>query len=140
MPSLTHLWRLGIVWSVAKYLLCFVGVWVTHLFSKSFIEVSSVSDSWQSELKHYLIGIAACGFIALSSAYYLGTHKEDDDPVFGGGDVVVDYQPTDDQRLRHGFVFFFCLCIPAIYGMHDALQELRYKRRKESAAARDQIA
>jgi hypothetical protein len=50
-------------------------------------------------LKHYLIGIGVCGFIALGSAYYLGTHREDADPVFGGGEVVVDYEPTNDQRI-----------------------------------------
>jgi hypothetical protein len=131
-PSLVHLWRLGFVWSVAKYLLAFFGVWATHHFSKSFIEVSRVRDTWQSELKHYLIGIGFCGVIASGAGYELGTHREDADPVFGGGEIVVDYNPTDDQRIRHGLVFFFGLCIPALFGMHEALAELHYKRRKST--------
>jgi len=103
---------------------------MTYLFSKSFIEVSRVGDTWLSELKHYFIGIAACAFIALGSAYYLGTHREDGDPVLGGGKVVVDYEPTDDQRTRYGVVLFLCLSVPAMFGIHEALQELRYKRRQ----------
>ena len=132
IPSFVHLWKLGIFWSVAKYLLSFVGVWFTYILGKSFIEVSRVGDSWQSELKHYLIGIGVCGLLALVSAYYLGTHTEGADPMFGGGEVVVDYKPTDGQRIRHGLIFFFCLCIPALYGINNALQELRYKRGQTS--------
>jgi hypothetical protein len=130
MPSLAHLWKLGIVGSVAKYIFSFVGIYLTHLFAKSFIEVSRVEETWLSELKHYLICIGACGAIAAVAGDRLGTHTEDDDPYFGGGEVVVDYEPTDDQRVRHGLIVFFCALIPALHGVNQGLSELRAKRKQ----------
>ena len=132
IPSFAHLWKLGIVGSVVKYLLSFVGVWLTYHFSKFWITDGRVEDNLLSELKQYLLCIGVCGLIASCSGYYLGTHKENDD-YLGGGDRVVDYEPTGDERIRHGLVFFFCLCTPALFGMHEALTELRYKRRQKSS-------
>ena len=130
--SPARLWRLDALSATWRYLLSFVGVWLTYIFSKSFVAVSPAPETWGGELKHYLICVAACGFIAYGSAVTLGTHKEDSDPVFGGGETVVDYEPTQDQRTKHGLVAFLCLCIPALYGTHHGLQEEKDKRRKSS--------
>jgi hypothetical protein len=140
LPSPLHLWNLGIFGSVAKYLFSFVGVWVTYKFSKSFIETSyehgHVGETWLSELKQYLLCIGSCALIAFGVALTLGTHKEDADPVLGGGTTVVDFEPTNDERIRKGLVFFFCLSVPAMCGMHESLGELRKKRSADDPHAK----
>ena len=122
-PSLSHIWQLGIFGSVATYLLSFVGVWITYYAAKRLIKVSHAADNGQSELKRYLICVVVCGIIAVIAGHQLGTHKEDEDPVLGGGETIVDYVPTADERVQHGLVVFFCLCIPALYGTYQGCTE-----------------
>ena len=127
VPSSTRVWKLGTVGAALKYLLSFVGVFVTYLLAKSFVHVSPTPQNWLGELKLYLICIGACAFLAYCLGANLGTHKEDVDPVFGDGETVVDYVPTKEQRSRHGLVVFLCLIIPAVSGIHGGIQEAREK-------------
>jgi hypothetical protein len=127
MPSPTHVWKLGAIGAALKYLLSFVGVFVTYLFAKSFVHVSPTPQNSLGELKLYLICIGACAFLAYCLGADLGTHREDVDPVFGDGDTVVDYVPTKEQRSRYGLIVFLCLIIPAVYGIHGGIQEAREK-------------
>ena len=75
-----------------------------------------------------------CAFLACYLGTNLGTHQEDADPVFGGGETVVDYVPTKEQQSRHGLFVFLCLIIPAVYGIHGGIQEAREKRRISTAS------
>lgn len=63
-------------------------------------------EHFKPKLKCYasMIGIAA--FIGFMAATNLGSHVEDEDPLFGSGEVVQDYEPTDTQRLTSGVKIF----------------------------------
>jgi hypothetical protein len=126
--SPSHLWKLGIVGSTAAYIFSFVGVLLTFLFGKTLVEQSRVGENWISEVKAYLICVGVCGLIAVGVARALGTHQEDADPVFGGGETVVDYKPTEDQRIRHALTWFFCLCVPSICGIYISFREKQQRR------------
>jgi hypothetical protein len=134
VPALSEVWKLGAIGAALKYLLSFVGVWVTYLFGKSFVHVGPTPQNWLGELKLYLICVGACALLAYFLGAQLGTHQEDVDPVFGDGETVVDYVPTKEQRSRHGLVVFLCLIIPAVYGIHGGIQEAREKRRISTAS------
>jgi hypothetical protein len=133
VPSPNHVWKLGALGPATRYLLSFVGVFMTYLFAKSFVLVSPTPQTWLGELKLYLICIGACALLASITAARLGTHEVDVDPVFGDGETVVDYVPTTEQRSRHGLIVFLCLIIPAVYGIHGGIQEAREKRRISTA-------
>src|SRR5438876_4195415 len=135
LPTPARVWRLGVFGAALRYFFAFVGVWLTYVFAKSFVQVSPAREDWLGELKQYLLCIGACALLAYGSAVILGTHQEDSDPVFGGGETVVDYEPTQDERSRHGLIAFLCLSIPALYGTHEALQESRARRRSSNASA-----
>jgi hypothetical protein len=112
-------------------LLAFVGVFLTYLFAKSFVQVSPAPQSWLGELKLYLICVGACALLGSFLALNLGTHQEnEDDPIFGDGETVVDYVPTKEQRSKHALVVFLCLVIPAVYGIHGGIQESREKSQR----------
>jgi hypothetical protein len=131
LPSPTHVWKLGALGAAAKYLLAFVGVWVTYLFAKSLVHVSPTPQNWLGELKLYLICVGACALLGSFLALNLGTHQEnEDDPVFGDGETVVDYVPTKEQRSNHALVVFLCLVIPASFGVHGGIREVREKSKK----------
>jgi hypothetical protein len=68
-----------------------------------------------------VLGVVALISLGLWATY--GTHTEDADPLFGGGETVVDFEPSDKQRNEHGLTMFFVLSIPALYGV--------YRRQKE---------
>jgi len=116
-------WRIRLSW---RYLISFVGVWLTYWLAKIAVEVSPTRENWLGEVTQYLLCIGACAFIAFGLAIALGTHQEDSDPVLGGGGyTVVDYEPTKDERSKHALVVFLCLAILALYGTSKALQESR---------------
>ena len=127
MPSPTYVWKLGALGAAAKYLLSFVGVFVTYLFVKSCVQVRPIPQSWLGELKLYLICVGACALVAAFLGSELGTHKEDVDPVFGDGETVEDYVPTKEQRSNHALVVFLCLVIPAVCGISAGIKEAREK-------------
>ena len=107
VPNLVHIWRLKIAGTVANYLLAFLGVWITYFISKGLIEQMSIQDSLQSELKPYLYCVGSCGLLAAGAAFDMS-----------GG----------DKQTRIFLVLFFCLCIPALYGVHEAIKKIRYKK------------
>jgi len=89
-------------------------VWFTYLLAKSFVHVSPTPQSWLGELKLYLICVGACAVLAWFLGTELGTNTENqDDPIFGDSETIVDYVPTNEQRSTHALVVFLCLVIPA---------------------------
>lgn|SRR3989344_4865382 len=49
-----------------------------------------------------------------------GTHREDADPIYGGGEIVYDFEPTERQRNDYGIEIFLTLTIPAVIGIYHA--------------------
>ena len=62
-----------------------------------------------------LVFYGACVLSVLSWAT-LGTHIEDADPLFGGGETFVDFVPTHYERDQVGAGLFFDLLLPALLG------------------------
>ena len=51
--------------------------------------------------------------------YSYGTHKEETDPLRGGGEVIVDFVPTDKERNEYGLEMFIVLGVPAMVAIYQ---------------------
>jgi len=71
----------------------------------------------------YLWTFAVIIGFTLFSSYALGTHIEDSDAIYGGGETVTDYEPTGEQRIKHGIFIFTALIVPAVIGTNKGLRE-----------------
>jgi len=69
-----------------------------------------------------VLGIIAFFSLILWSSY--GTHTEDADPLFGGGETMIDFEPTKKERNEYGLTMFFVLSIPALYGIYKKQQKV----------------
>ena len=58
-----------------------------------------------------------------------GTHAEDADPLYGGGETVVDFEPTEDQRNRHGMFIFTVLAVTSVVGTYHGLKKRKIQER-----------
>ena len=67
-----------------------------------------------------LVIAALCGFLSYSD---LGSHVEDADPLFGGGETVQDYQPTNAERIESGVKNFALFTVLLLLGAFIAFQE-----------------
>lgn len=95
-------------------------IYMAWSFSK---EVASTSTSLSPIV--YGKAIAICIFIALMAWGSYGTHTEGGDPMFGGGELIVDFVPTDKEKNEHGWTIFFTFLIPVILGVNQGLEEKR---------------
>ena len=57
----------------------------------------------------------------------LEMHTESADPYFGGGEIIVDFIPSLEERDDHALTIFLSLLIPAIYGVYKANKKNRPK-------------
>jgi hypothetical protein len=61
----------------------------------------------------------------------LGTHKEGGDSIFDSGETVVDFEPSDKERLRAGLEAFL-ICLPAAaFGVYSGFQKDKHLTEKE---------
>ncbi|MHC4110272.1 MAG: hypothetical protein ACYSUY_04305 [Planctomycetota bacterium] len=65
----------------------------------------------------YFAVLGMIAFFSLICWSSYGTHTEDADPLYGGGETVVDFEPADKDRNEYGLTMFFVLSIPALYGI-----------------------
>lgn len=79
-----------------------------------------MANTYSPKWKNYLLVTAAIGFLSLAMWSGYGTHVEDADPLRGGGDIVVDFEPTNDEKNEYGLGMFFKLVIPALIGVYKA--------------------
>lgn len=66
--------------------------------------------------------LAICAFVALGLALTHGTHMEDSDPLFGGGEEVTDFEVSPQEREQYGWKVFAALAVGAISGTRRALK------------------
>jgi hypothetical protein len=78
--------------------------------------------------------ILFCAFLAFIAYGTMGTHMENADPLFGGGDEIIDFVPTDTERLEYAWRAFFVLVIPALCGVYQGMEERRWKKTPNSAS------
>ncbi|OIO35618.1 MAG: hypothetical protein AUJ74_05190 [Candidatus Omnitrophica bacterium CG1_02_44_16] len=74
-------------------------------------------------------GFLWCVGVALFATLTLGTHIEnyDDDPFYGKGETIQDYEPTNKQRFTNFAYYMMILYLPVIAGA------IRIIRKKEEA-------
>jgi multidrug transporter EmrE-like cation transporter len=101
------------------------GLWkpAVHLLGAGFlIVVYSVSRklarTYEEVWKSYLLVFYLAGALSLLSWANYGTHVEDADPLFGGGETVVDFVPAEQQRSEHALNLLVLLLVPGFYGVY----------------------
>lgn len=108
---------------------------------------------YQQKWRNYftVAGIVAVVCLALWTSY--GTHFENSDPIYGGGDEVQDFVPTEMQRAEYGLKLLLTLEIAALWGvamrnhdssplsvLYDQQTQALVVARKELAEANEQLA
>jgi len=73
-----------------------------------------------------MLGVIALISLGLWASY--GTHTEEADPLYGGGETIVDFEPTDKERNEYGLTWFFTLTIPALYGLYKKQKDVDHDR------------
>lgn len=90
------------------------------------VAIGSHRPKWQV----YLCAVALSGALAWYSGAHYGTHIEDGDPLYGGGETVVDFEPTDAERNRHGVEIF---AIASALTLTGCFMGLRDRDRRQSS-------
>ena len=70
--------------------------------------------------RNYLVVFYGIGILTLLSWGAMGSHVEGGDPLFGGGEVVYDYDPSKRERSDNAFWIFTYFLVPALYGVYKA--------------------
>lgn len=71
-----------------------------------------------SKLKVFKKGIFIIIFISCLTAARLGTHTEqDDEGPYSQVETVVDFEPTDSERIQKGFLVFLVLFTPMMFSL-----------------------
>lgn len=83
------------------------------------IKNGTKSPRWREALS--LLGVIAIFSAILGSS--LGTHTEDADPLYGGGETVIDFQTTEKQQLEYALTMFITLSISALYGLYGGREK-----------------
>lgn len=81
-----------------------------------------------SAVRAYSRVAIVCAIAAFFAWATYGTHVEDADPLFGGGDVVADFTPSASERDRHGIVTFLVLLVLAGHGTWRGRTDWREQR------------
>ncbi|MGH8522371.1 MAG: hypothetical protein ACREU9_13330 [Gammaproteobacteria bacterium] len=100
------------VWKPLTALLKAGVVVLAYLAGRHF--ATTYDEGW----KNYLLVFYVVAVITIVSWAGLGTHTEDADPLFGGGETIIDFVPKPGERDDHAISIFLTLLIPAIYGMY----------------------
>lgn len=105
--------------SDALFLLFRVGILVV-VFSGA---KKLASESKGPRAKAYLWSVGVSLFLAALAWGNYGSHVEDADPIFGGGETVADFEPTDEERFQHALFIFVILGASTLVGTHFGLNE-----------------
>ena len=76
------------------------------------------ADTYPDEWRNYLLVVYGVGILTLFSWAGYGTHTEDGDPIYGGGETIVDFVPTDVERSNLAFTIFVKYSIAALFGVY----------------------
>ena len=100
------------LWSSAVTLLRVGFVVAIYSLSRSLARIHD--EAWKNYL---LIFYLASTFTLFSWAYY-GMHTENADPLFGGGETLVDFVPSKLEKADHALNVFCLLLVPGLYGVY----------------------
>lgn len=100
------------LWEPLKLLLKWALLGFSYMVGTYFSDLNE--EKWKTCITIFY-GIS---ILTIASWAGLGTHLENSDPLFGGGDTVVDFIPTAVERSNHAINIFFSLLIPAVIGVY----------------------
>lgn len=104
-----------------KGLLCFLGV---SLFYRIGEVIGNDAKTRFQAIRNAVGGLLVIMFFLLS---FNGTHTEESDPVFGGGQTVVDFKPSTKEQVSYAITVLVFLGVPVISGAARA--ELKTKEK-----------
>jgi|Deesub1362B_J571_1020462.scaffolds.fasta_scaffold02189_1 Na+-driven multidrug efflux pump len=87
-----------------------------------------MSKIHKEKWKSYATVLGITIFLSLVMWGSYGTHVEEADPLFGGGEIVVDFEPTVKERNEYGLIIFFVLTIPALFGVYKGYREIKLQK------------
>jgi hypothetical protein len=100
-----------------------LGLWFIYSLARAAARLTKGTLIWPC---FGALGLA--GFLGMAAAFNLGTHTEDSDPLYGGGDRVVDYEPTAKQRTERGWFVFLVTAAAAGAGLYKGHRQRRWER------------
>lgn len=77
------------------------------------------APKWKA-YRNALVFSAVIGLVCWAN---YGTSTEDADPLYGGGETVVDFTPTDKERFGYGLGIFSVLAAATLFGVRDGLKD-----------------
>lgn len=81
------------------------------------------TESKGPRIKAYAWALAvSVGLAAVAWGTY-GSHTENADPIFGGGEVVADFEPSAVQSLRYATFVFVVVGVASLAGTHIGLRQ-----------------
>lgn len=98
----------------------FVVIYAAYSISKTTAEKSKSSAPVL-----YIKALFVCAFIAAFSAYGMGGHFEDSDPLFSNETKVIDYVPTD---LQYFWRLLLILALPAAHGVYKGKKWIKHEK------------
>jgi hypothetical protein len=104
--SYSHIIDGAVSWLVKSLIVTASFYWGRHL-----------SSSYRRKWLICLSLLFFCGLFSLFLQSSLGTHIEDADPIYGGGERIVDFEPTEKQRTEYGLTAFLVLSVSSFYGV-----------------------
>src|SRR5262245_35476518 len=123
----------SVIGSLFQYVLAYCSLLATYHFARFAATYETERSSKPGPLEAYLRCVLACGALGLVLGFGLGTHVEDADPLRGGGEIVVDFEPSALERATFGLKVFLGSLLPGLYGTADGLKADRDAAKKGSA-------
>ena len=103
----------------AFYLLFQVlGIYLVFTFARH-LASNSTGPKWKAFGWAVFVSI---GLAFLGWANY-GTRIENSDPLYGGGETVIDLEPSDQERNHHGLFLFTILVVPTLLGVGFGIKD-----------------
>ena len=89
----------------------FLLVYIPYLFG------FHMGDAYPLKWRNYFATALAVGIFCLALWGGYGSHIENGDPIYGGGDEVQDFEPTQTQRNEYGLEALIAFEIAALFGV-----------------------
>lgn len=89
-----------------------------------------MSKTYKGKFKNYSIVLGLIIFLSLMMWSSYGTHREDADPLRGGGDIITDFESSNKEKNEYGLTMFFVLAVPALFGVYKGQKRVSYLQTK----------
>ncbi|MCC7431958.1 hypothetical protein IT412_00370 [Candidatus Peregrinibacteria bacterium] len=81
---------------------------------------------WLNYLR--IIGVTLFISFIMGSSY--GSHYEDADPLYDGGEEVQDFETSNEDKFNYGLAIFLILTLPSLMGVSNGVTKEDAEKRK----------